>query len=163
MMKFPKKAFHRAGRSTPVAIALAAFVCASAFAGDRHDGPDKGCSEATIRGEFGSQIQGTRPVTGGGTESLIGVVWSSFDGHGNVEQTDNVKGSVTGLPEQDRPGFGTYEVNADCTGTMRFEPGPGIHLEQRFVIVDNGNEIRSITSAPAGVNVSAIAIRIHQR
>ena len=159
-MKFPKKAFHRAGRSTLVAIALAAFASASAFAGDR---PDKGCSEATIRGEFGSQIQGTRPVPGGGTESVIGVVWSSFDGHGNVEQTDNVKGSVSGLPVQDRPGFGTYEVNADCTGTMRFEPGPGIHLEQRFVIVDNGNEIRSITSAPAGVNVSAVAIRIRQR
>src|SRR5262249_11513312 len=140
-MKFHPTALIRVGRFMQCA-AVAATLCAPAFGedrrgdDDRHAG-DRQCSEATIRGEYGSEIQGTRPIPGGGTESVIGVVWRSYDGHGNIEQTDNIKGSVTGLPVQDRPGFGTYEVNADCTGTTRFDPGPGIHLEERFVIVDD--------------------------
>ena len=161
-MKGQQKARNRIGRFTHAA-ALAATLCAPAFADDKRDSPDKGCNAATIRGDYGIQIQGTRSLAGGGTESVIGVVLRTYDGHGNLDQTDNVKGSVTGLPVQDRPGYGTYEVNADCTGIARFDPAPGIHLEERIIIVNNGNETRSITSTPAGVNVSGIGLRIRQR
>ena len=127
---------------------------------DRGDG--RVCSEATIRGDYGIQIQGTRPAPGGLTESVIGVVLRNYDGLGNISQIDNVKGSITGIVP-DRQGFGTYEVNADCTGIARFHPGPGILLEERLVIVDNGREIRTMVLAPAGVMVTGVHQRIFTR
>ncbi len=120
------------------------------------------CSSATIRGTYGIQIAGTRPVppsSGGGTETVTGVVRRTYDGAGNFTQIDNVKGSVTGFVP-DRPGSGTYQVNANCTGLTQFEPAPGMVIEERFVIVRRGREIRSITSSPAAVMVSAVASQI---
>lgn len=122
----------------------------------------KNCSEATIRGNYGIQIQGTRPAPGGLTESVIGVVLRNYDGRGNISQIDNVKGSITGIVP-DRQGFGTYEVSPDCTGIARFQPGPGILLEERLVIVDDGREIRTMVLAPAGVMVTGVHQRIHTR
>ena len=80
--------------------------------------------------------------------TVIGVVVRTYDGAGTVHQVDNIKGSVTGIVP-DRPGDGTYQVNEDCSGVTLFQPGPGITLEERMVIVDHGNEIRTIVSSPA--------------
>jgi hypothetical protein len=123
------------------------------------------CSERTLRGSYGIQMQGTRPIPpplGGGFETVIGVVTRTFDGAGNFTQVDNIKGSVTGFAG-DRPGFGTYQVNADCSGVTFFEPGPGVLLEEKIVIVDHGREFRSIVSSPLGVMVSAVGQRIGPR
>jgi hypothetical protein len=128
--------------------------------GDEHR--QRLCSEATLRGDYGIQIQGTRPAPGGLTESVVGVVLRTYDGQGNFEQVDNVKGSVTGITP-DRQGFGTYEVRPDCTGIARFEPAPGILIEERLVIVDNGREIRTMTSSPALLMVTGIHQRVHWR
>lgn len=122
----------------------------------------KACSVATLRGDYGGQIQGTRPAPGGLTESVIGVVMRTYDGQGNFSQIDNVKGSITGTVA-DRAGFGTYEVNPDCTASTRFQPGPGLLVEERTVIVDNGNEIRTAVMVPAGVMVTGVSQRIHTR
>jgi hypothetical protein len=73
-----------------------------------------------------------------------------------------VKGSISGTVP-DRPGFGTYEVNPDCTGIVRFQPGPGIFIEERLVIVDDGREIRTAVMVPAGVMVSGVHLRVHTR
>lgn len=121
------------------------------------------CNNRTIKGTYGIQMQGTRPIPGGtGIETLIGVVTRTYDGAGNFTQVDNIKGSVTGIVP-DRPGSGTYEVNADCTGTTSFVPGPGISIEERFVIVDYGHEIRSITSSPPPLMTSTTGKRIGLR
>jgi len=125
-------------------------------------GRGKQCSEATVRGDYGIQIQGTRPAPGGLTESVIGVVLRSYNGDGSFTQVDNVKGSITGTVP-DRPGFGTYEVNPDCTGIVRFQPGPGIFIEERLVIVDDGREIRTAVMVPAGVMVTGVHQRVHSR
>jgi hypothetical protein len=120
------------------------------------------CSDRTLTGSYGIQMQGTRPIPpplGGGFETVIGVVTRTFDGAGNFTQVDNIKGSVTGFVG-DRPGFGTYQVNADCSGVTFFEPGPGVLLEEKIVIVDHGGEFRSIVSSPQGVMVSAVGQRI---
>lgn len=93
---------------------------------------------------------------------MIGVVIRTYDGQGTFGQIDNVKGSITGTVP-DRPGFGTYEVNPDCTASTRFQPGPGILVEERTVIVDNGREIRTAVMVPAGVMVTGLAQRIHAR
>lgn len=144
-----------------VAMGGAQLVGANGQDTDDHRGA-RPCSEATIRGDYGIQIQGTRPAPGGLTESVIGVVLRNYDGQGNISQVDNVKGSITGIVP-DRQGFGTYEVNPDCTGIARFQPGPGILLEERLVIVDNGREIRTMVLAPAGVMVTGVHQRIHTR
>jgi hypothetical protein len=71
-----------------------------------------------------------------------------------------VKGSISGIDPPDREGFGTYQVNADCTGThVRQIPGlPG--TEDRFVIVDNGREVRHAVMSPAPVMVTGVSQRI---
>jgi hypothetical protein len=46
---------------------------------------------------------------------------------------------------------------------VRLEPGPGIVLEERLVIVHDGSEIRSIVGSPQGVMVSAVHKRVDRR
>ena len=146
-----------------VAVAIGGAQLARANDQDRDDHHEgRACSDATIRGDYGIQIQGTRPAPGGLTESVVGVILSNYDGRGNISQVDNVKGSVTGIVP-DRQGYGTYEVHPDCTGIARFQPGPGILLEERLVIVDDGREIRTMVLAPAGVMITGVHQRVHTR
>ena len=125
-------------------------------------GRRKRCSEATVRGDYGIQIQGTRPAPGGLTESVIGIVLRTYDGQGNFSQVSNVKGSITGTVP-DSQGFGTYEVNPDCTGIIRFQPASGVLIEERLVIVDNGREIRAAVMVPTAVVITGVHQRIHGR
>ena len=93
--------------------ATAAAIVAVAMGGVRMVGAEgsdndeqrrfKQCSAATLWGDYGIQIQGTRPAPGGLTESVIGVVLRSYDGNGSFTQVDNVKGSITNTVP-DRPG-----------------------------------------------------------
>ena len=128
--------------------------------GDR--GRAKPCSEATVRGDYGIQIQGTRPAPGGAIESVIGVVLRNYDGNGSFSQVSNVKGSITGTVP-DSQGFGTYDVNADCTGIVRFQAAPGVVIEERLVIVDKGREIRTAVMVPAAVMITGVHQRIDPR
>jgi len=129
--------------------------------------PGKPCNARMLRGDYGIQMQGTRPVPPptGGTESVVGVVLRSFDGFGNFTQVDNIKGSVTGIVPN-RPGAGSYEVFPDCSGATYFQPdpnNPGLVIKETFVILDNGNELRSIAESPAPLMVSSVAKRVHKR
>ena len=128
--------------------------------GGRRQG--KQCSDATVRGDYGIQIQGTRPAPGGLIESVIGIVLRNYDGQGSFSQVSNVKGSLTGTVP-DSQGFGTYEVNADCTGVVRFQPAPGVLLEERLVIVDDGREIRTAVMVPTPVMITGVHQRVHSR
>jgi hypothetical protein len=129
---------------------------------DDERGHSKPCSAATVRGDYGIQIQGTRPAPGGLTESVIGIVHRTYDGHGNFEQVSNVKGSITGtIP--DSQSFGTYDVNPDCTGNILSEPRPGIVIEERLVVVDDGREIRAAVMAPTAVVITSVHQRINRR
>jgi len=152
-----------------VTAAVAATVVvggAQIFGADGQENNDRGqgkrCSEATVRGDYGIQIQGTRPAPGGLTESVIGIVLRNYDGNGGFSQVSNVKGSLTGTVP-DSQGFGTYEVNADCTGVVRFQAAPGVVIEERLVIVDNGREIRTAVMVPAAVMITGVHQRIHTR
>jgi hypothetical protein len=46
---------------------------------------------------------------------------------------------------------------------MLLQPGPGVFIEERVVIVDHGNELRSITANPPPIMISAVARRIDRR
>jgi hypothetical protein len=153
-------------RTARIAIAAGVLVSSGVFMSS-HNGPKaqglgNHCTDATIRGTYGIQMQGTQPVPppqGGGTQTVMGVVVRTYHGDGTFSQVDNIKGSVTGIVP-DRPGSGTYQVNPDCSGVTLFQPGPGITIEERMVIVDRGNEIRSIVSSPLAVMVSTEQKRI---
>jgi hypothetical protein len=146
-----------------VAIAVAALSSPLAMSDKGKHGPS--CNAATIRGDYGIQMEGTRPTPppNVGIETVIGVVWRRYDGNGNFEQLDSVKGSITGIVPN-RPGLGTYEVNPDCTGVTSFQPDPNnpfVVIRERLVILDKGKEIRSITETPAPTMVSSVAKRIN--
>jgi hypothetical protein len=122
-----------------------------------------GCSEATLKGTYGIQMGGTRPSgpPPAPTETVIGIVLRIYDGLGGFTQLDNIKGSITGIPGQPRPGSGTYQVNADCTGETQFDPGNGVLIEERLVIVDRGREAFSIVASPLPVMVSTVQKKVH--
>jgi hypothetical protein len=150
-----------AAASVVVGGAWAASPATVAASGD--GAGRRGCREATLRGAFGIQMQGTRPSgPGGPIESMVGVVIRHYDGQGEFTQVDNVKGSISGLVP-DREGFGTYEVNEDCTGVTRFQPGPGLLIEERFVIVNEGREVLSMVATPAPVMVTTVQKKIDWR
>lgn len=146
-----------------VVVVAQGFTAAVADAEHRPAAPPPHCSVATLRGAYGIQGQGTRPsAPGGPIESAIGVVLRIYDGAGQFTQVDNIKGSISGITP-DRPGFGTYEVNEDCTAVAHFQPGPGISLEERMVIVAGGDEILSIVSSPLPVMMSSRQTRVSGR
>ena len=121
------------------------------------------CSNATLRGYYGLQIVGTRPApsvlsgiqaTPGTIEQVAGVVVQVFDGAGGFTQTDNVKGSLSGIA-LDRAGAGGYSVNPDCTGTFTVNNLGSPPIVNRFVIVDNGQAFMTAVVSPQAVMVTA--------
>jgi len=157
---------QRMGWAVTAAAAAAVAIGGARVMGADEQDDERGrwqpCSEATVRGDYGIQIQGTRPAPGGLTESVIGVLHRTYDGHGNFTQVSNLKGSITGT-NPDSQSVGTYEVNADCTGIIRAQPLPGILIEERLVIVDNGREIRAAVMTPTAVVITSVHQRIHRR
>jgi hypothetical protein len=89
-------------------------------------------------------------------------VLRNYDGEGQFSQTSNVKGSISGTVP-DSESVGTYQVNADCTAVADLQPGPGVLLEERLVIVDDGREIRSATMLPPPVMVTGVSRKIDVR
>ncbi len=114
------------------------------------------CSNATLRGDYGFTVSGMRPsAPGGPVETIVGVALTNFDGNGNLTQTDNIHGSLSGFATPDRAGTGTYTVNADCTGTMTLTNAGAPPLMLRIVVVDNGNEVRTAVVSPLAVMVTS--------
>ena len=157
---------QRMGWAVTAAAAAAVAIGGARVMGADEQDDERGrwqpCSEATVRGDYGIQIQGTRPAPGGLTESVIGVLHRTYDGQGNFTQVSNLKGSITGT-NPDSQSVGTYEVNADCTGIIRAQPLPGILIEERLVIVDNGREIRAAVMTPTPVVITSVHQRMHRR
>lgn len=134
-------------------------------AGDAAGGDAPKCSEATLHGTYGIQIQGTRPAPPpappGTIESVIGIVIRDYDGKGNFTQVNNEKGSISGNAPPDREGYGTYQVNDDCTGAHQLQiPGVPFVITDRFVIVEHGREVRNFVVSPAPVMVTGVSRRI---
>jgi hypothetical protein len=121
------------------------------------------CTNATLKGNYGVQISGTRPAPSilsgiqaspGTTEQVVGVVIQIFDAAGGFTQTDNAKGSLSGITP-DRPGAGTYSVNPDCTGTYTVNSPGSPPIVNRFVITDNGQTFLTAVVSPQAVLVTA--------
>lgn len=65
------------------------LIMASTFAHALDRGVGKGCSNATLTGDYGFKVSGTRP-TGpppAPIEQFVGFAITNFDGHGGLTQT----------------------------------------------------------------------------
>ena len=125
-------------------ITMALIAAAANARADERDG----CTNQTIRGTFGFSVSGTiRGVGGTPDQLLVGVATTEFDGAGNLTQVENIHLSLCGT-FNDRPGFGTYQLNPDCSAIMTVSRPPAPMLTQRIVVVDNGNEVRTAVMDP---------------
>ena len=123
------------------------------------EGRGRTCGNATLRGDYGFVVGGTRGAGPGLTESFVGTGLRTYDGHGNFTHIDSSHGQLTGAA-LDREAFGTYEVNANCTGTARMTvPGLPFPVESSFVIVDRGAQVNEAVMSPQPNLVTAIARR----
>jgi len=102
-----------------------------------------------LRGDYGFSIDG-QILAGPKAGLLRGVAMTHFDGDGGLSQVDFT--TINGVPigTDWRPGTGSYEVNADCTGKaqINFTDGsPALHL--RLVVADRGDQVRTIVEGNA--------------
>ena len=139
-----------------LALALGLGLSTGALA---DEGGGKTCSNATLHGRYGIQMQGTNVTPGGVAQNVIGVVNRYYDGKGGLWQLDSIKGTASGIVPN-RYGVGTYEVSDDCSVVLTFQPVPGFFIEERGVIVDNGFEVRTITVTPPTTMVTATHIKM---
>jgi hypothetical protein len=111
------------------------------------EGRKRGCSEQTLRGDYGLTGTGVRGLGPGTSETFTTISLVTYDGRGGFTANGVSHGQVTGVREG-LPVSGTYFVNADCTGgqTTLIQGLPP--LEDRFVIVDDGRELRTVVVAP---------------
>jgi hypothetical protein len=99
----------------------------------------KRCSNRTLLGDYGIQIEGTLL---GPNYTLRTLVLIHFHGDGNLTEVDHVV--LNGVPpdEEWRPTSGTYRVNPDCTGSAAIAIAPGAPpLNYHLVVVNRGQKI----------------------
>jgi hypothetical protein len=105
------------------------------------------CGMHTLHGDYGLAGTGVRGLGPGASETFATISMVTYDGQGGFSAIGVSHGQVTGVREG-QPVSGTYHVNPDCTGGQTTNI-PGVPpLEDRFVIVDNGREVRTVVVAP---------------
>jgi hypothetical protein len=152
--------FLRRARSASVAalIFLACAIGQTPSVG-ANDHESIACSNRTLRGDYGFSFDGSIVLPAPAPSLLLrGLALQHFDGHGHFRQVDFV--TLNGAPERSdwRPETGTYEVNADCTGSLEldFNDGsPSLHM--RLVVVDDGRQVMTIVE---GIASGAIGFKV---
>ncbi|MBV9267333.1 MAG: hypothetical protein JO061_14270 [Acidobacteriaceae bacterium] len=135
-----------------------------------------GCSNETLRGDYGFRISGNI-LNSAGTPVVNreGVAMTHFDGRGGLTQVDFViaNGIPQKAPADPVTGFhidewGTYTVNSDCTGSavIHFPVPPngssGAELELMFVLSQGGRTIHTIVTKLTPPNTTtAVPVSIH--
>lgn len=126
-------------------VAAAVSVPGGVFAQPQPGGPV--CGLHTLRGDYGLVGSGVRGLGPAGSESFATVSMVTYDGQGGFTAIGTSHGQVTGV-RSGAPVTGNYFVNADCSGGQTTII-PGVPpLEDTFVIVDNGREVRTVVVAP---------------
>ncbi len=134
---------------TLMAILMLASACVQA----EDLGSGNGCSNATLTGEYGFTISGTRPLgpPPAPIEQFVGLAVTHFDGNGGlIQPAGSSHGSMSGDSQTDT-GFGSYSLNADCTGTMTLTLDgrtPPVSLRIWMVVVDGGKEVHLVVMTP---------------
>jgi len=127
---------------------------------------NRGCSDATLYGDYAFTASGQIFLPTGASVLRQGVALTHFDGAGHLTQVDMVLSSpnatvVPGAPVDPETGFhdqemGTYTVYADCTGTFSVQfpknvsssgTVPGAKLTVLFVLSNHGRDIDTIVTS----------------
>jgi hypothetical protein len=142
-----------------VLVALALSAPRRLTAAD--DGRERGCSTRTLRGDYGILVSGIVPAgPNGQTEMVIGTTLRRYDGQGNFTEVSNAHGQLSGVVEG-REGYGTYQVNVDCTGTTTlFVAGQPFPTQTSMVVVDDGREVKEVVMSPPPAMVTAVQTRV---
>jgi hypothetical protein len=119
----------------------------------RDDGASR-CSNQTLSGNYGAQIEGTEYIPNGPNPpikvEIRTISMGHYDGVGNVTFRDHVVVDGNPPPEEWREASGTYLVNPDCTGKFSVETAPGFPpIVVYFVVVKHGTEIHGVTNGSA--------------
>jgi hypothetical protein len=105
--------------------------------GERVFAKGEGCTLDTLKGSWGSVINGT--IVGVGPIAVLGVTKFDGEGHFSMDATADVHGNVSSQHTT-----GTYTVNRSCTGTTTDSIGDS----SAFVIVGNGKQIIAVSTKP---------------
>jgi hypothetical protein len=124
------------------------------------DGRGRVCSNRTLRGDYGILVSGIAPTGPTQTEQFVGTALRTYDGRGNFTHIANTHGQISGTVV-DSQQSGTYEVNADCTGTATlFIPGVPFPIVSSFVVVDQGRVVDEAVMSPPPNLVTAVQRRV---
>ena len=84
-----------------------------------------------------------------------------YDGNGSFSDLGSgLHGQITGITPDPGGAVGTYVVNPDCTGTSTISmPWLPFPIEQAFVIVDNGRQVKEVVMTPLPNVVSIVLDR----
>jgi hypothetical protein len=134
-------------------IVVLAF-CGIFGAGQAFGQPNQSCKLQDLNGTYGFTLKGDNLARGVGY-IVAGVL--TADGSGNITGSgkQTVAGQVT-----DAEFTGTYQVNADCTGTTHLQFVGGVQSDLYFVLVQDGEEAMMLYVGP-GVLESGNAKRVH--
>jgi len=131
--------------SASLAVAFALSVPSSVAA--QNEGRGRECSDRTLRGDYGLVSTGTRAIGPGTTETFTTIAMVTYKGDGTFTAVGVSHGQTSGV----RGGSlitGIYFVNSDCTGGQTtYVPGAPA-LEDNFVVVANGREVRTVVVSP---------------
>ena len=139
----------------PIMVVCGLLVAASSMGPTaRADNEDKMvCTDKTIQGDYGSQIEGTIL---GPNLPFRGLVRSHNDGEGNSTQVDHIV--FNGIPPtiEWTPGTGTYTVNPDCTGSgvINSPSSQGPPITTHFIVVNHGKQTLGVVDGNAVTFVS---------
>ena len=133
--------------------------------------PNLGCTDRTIKGDWGFRVSGEAWFNGLGAPPIIrdGVAMTHFDGQGNLSQEDFVmaNGSPQGPPNTFHGGEnGKYQINSDCTGIGEITFPNGMVVKLLLVVSNFGQTIHTIVSEidtppDADGNTSIVPASIH--
>lgn len=138
-------------------VIVFATVSVLGIAPTAHSGESRRCSDASLQGNFGFTATGTLlalPAPFAGPFGEIGR--QNFDGRGKTDGTATLSanGNIIRVTVE-----GTYQVNADCTGSMTLFILPfASNATLDFVIDDDGAELRAIVT-----DAGAIETRVYKR
>lgn len=133
-------------KSTLAILVVTVVLVLPPFVTAQDDGGDRVCGTHTLRGPYGLVGTGSRGLGPGVVEQFVTISMVTYDGKGAFTAEGVSHGQTTGV--RGGPVSGTYFVNDDCTGGQTtFIPGVP-PLEDRFVIVDNGREVRTVVISP---------------
>ena len=149
---------------TGVALAAGVVLSLPRNVDAQIDGGGRACSNATLRGTYGCLLTGGRavpPPFGGGNEMIVSTGVRRYDGNGNfADSSSGLHGQITGITPDPGGAVGTYVVNPDCTGTSSISmPWLPFPIEQAFVIVDNGRQVKEAVMTPLPNVVSVVLDR----